>query len=460
MIRRGIALGTIFTAMALSSGFADARVIAPRATPARVKLASTSVTKSVTQSGNYVVVVSVRAHKHAEQATIYLTGQAKRSVRAASSKSTNLSYTVSVTVKGKRKGKGKKGTGKVKSKGTKLTARAVSRKPGVRLSMTIKKASAGGGGAGGSGTGTSTKTPGTGSTSPSTPAVPAGQLVDPVTGACNPGACPYTNEVWSDEFNGPAGAPNAANWTLDSGGNCGTGYPGQATSTATTSTQNAAVNGNGQLAITVLKTGANSYSTAQLDSVGLQSFQYGSIQASIQVPNGQGLCSQFWALGDHANVDPTTGQPCGNVNTGWPSCGEIDMLEVPAFSYYPNDAYFDIHGQISSGPNCGSGCNFQQWQGEATPYTNLSSGYHTYGVVWSPNSITWTIDGFPVATTTPAVMQAYTNAHFSGSTATWESNNGKFHILLDLMAGGWPGNPPANETFPATMYVDWVRVYQ
>jgi beta-glucanase (GH16 family) len=34
-----------------------------------------------------------------------------------------------------------------------------------------------------------------------------------------------------------------------------------------------------------------------------------------------------------------------------------------------------------------------------------------------------------------------------------------FHILLDLAVGGWPGPPAAGATFPATMLVDWVRVY-
>ena len=33
-------------------------------------------------------------------------------------------------------------------------------------------------------------------------------------------------------------------------------------------------------------------------------------------------------------------------------------------------------------------------------------------------------------------------------------------ILLNLGVGGWPGTPPADSVFPATMRVDWVRVYR
>jgi hypothetical protein len=32
-------------------------------------------------------------------------------------------------------------------------------------------------------------------------------------------------------------------------------------------------------------------------------------------------------------------------------------------------------------------------------------------------------------------------------------------MLLDLAVGGWPGPPSAATAFPATMLVDWVRVY-
>jgi beta-glucanase (GH16 family) len=34
-----------------------------------------------------------------------------------------------------------------------------------------------------------------------------------------------------------------------------------------------------------------------------------------------------------------------------------------------------------------------------------------------------------------------------------------FHVLLSLAVGGWPGPPTSAAAFPATMYVDWVRLY-
>jgi beta-glucanase (GH16 family) len=35
-----------------------------------------------------------------------------------------------------------------------------------------------------------------------------------------------------------------------------------------------------------------------------------------------------------------------------------------------------------------------------------------------------------------------------------------FYVLLNVAVGGvWPGDPDASTTFPATMQVDYVRVY-
>lgn len=33
-----------------------------------------------------------------------------------------------------------------------------------------------------------------------------------------------------------------------------------------------------------------------------------------------------------------------------------------------------------------------------------------------------------------------------------------FYLLLDMAVGGWPG-PPTQSTFPASLLVDYVRVY-
>jgi beta-glucanase (GH16 family) len=246
---------------------------------------------------------------------------------------------------------------------------------------------------------------------------------------------PYNNLVWSDEFNGPANsAPNSANWTADTGGGCGV----DTLSTNTTDPANASLDGAGSLAITALPVPGQpgAYTSAQLDSGGKFSFTYGRIEARIQVPVGLGLCSAFWMVGDSVS----------NTATCWPNCGEIDVMEQ--IGQLPSEAFATLHGPIAATPGDG---NNQQWQSNVIATAPLAGTWHTYGLIWSPGKLVWTLDGVPYAKATPASLP---------SGATWVFDGHPFHINLDLAVGGWPGAPSAATQFPATMHVAWVRVYQ
>jgi beta-glucanase (GH16 family) len=246
-----------------------------------------------------------------------------------------------------------------------------------------------------------------------------------------PSQGPYKKLVWSDEFNGPAGTPpNASNWTADSGGSCGDGT----LSTDTQDPANASLNGYGDLGINAYENtataGAPTYTSAQLDSNQKISVSYGEIEARIALPRGSGLCSGFWMVGNSPN---------GGC---FPECGEIDIME--AVTLYPNEVFGTLHG-----PLIGSS-NYQQWQQGVTAPTPFPGTFHTYGLIWQPGRLTWTLDGVPYGTATPKQLPA---------TAQWVFNGNPFHILLSLAVGGWPGPPAAGASFPATMRVDWVRLY-
>jgi beta-glucanase (GH16 family) len=158
--------------------------------------------------------------------------------------------------------------------------------------------------------------------------------------------------------------------------------------------------------------------------------QYGEIEARIELPVGSGMCSAFWMLGD------STGVPCDE------QCGEIDIMEN--ISRMPETAFATLHGPISGVSN------FQQWEQSVTAATPLTGSWHTYGLIWRPNRITWTVDGLPYATATPSQLPP---------SARWVFNGHSFHILLDVAVGGWPGAPRPDARFPTAMRVDWVRVY-
>lgn len=158
--------------------------------------------------------------------------------------------------------------------------------------------------------------------------------------------------------------------------------------------------------------------------------RYGEIEARIEIPAGSGLCAGFWMVGN------TTAPVCS------PQCGEIDVME--AISPLPDTAFATLHGPVQGSPND------QQWEQYVTSVTPLAGSFHTYGVVWRPRSLTWTIDGVPYATATPQDLPA---------SAQWVFDTHPFHILLDLAVGGWPGAPASGARFPATMRVNWVRIF-
>jgi beta-glucanase (GH16 family) len=247
--------------------------------------------------------------------------------------------------------------------------------------------------------------------------------------------------TWSDEFNGPDGsAVDPSKWVHDLGG---TGWGNQELEYYTDGTQNAVVTG-GNLVITATTAGTSGltcsypssgpckYTSARLLTQGKFSQQYGRFEARIQIPEGQGLWPAFWMLG-------------ADINTmAWPTCGEVDIMENIGKEPSVN------HGSLHL-PATGT-TNDSQLTGMVTLASNakLGDGFHTYAVEWSAAAIKFYLDDTLYETQTPA----------SATGRTWEFDH-PFFILLNVAVGGqFPGAPDATTTFPQTMKVDWVRVYQ
>jgi beta-glucanase (GH16 family) len=360
----------------------------------RAAVATRTVTKPVKAAGHYLVVLKVRARTHVESVTVYLSGASKRTVRVNSRSAVALDYHLTVA-----------------RAPAKLTARAVSPQPTVDLAMTLKQQLA-----------NKPATPPAPPAAPTAPAAPAPVLY--------PNPYQNTTPVFDDEFNGSAGSAPSSSWNVATNdGQCGSSI-----NTNTTSAANVSLNGQGQLAITALHNGSGGYpyTSAQISTT-LPNGPYGSVEASIKLPPGQGLCGAFWLNGEPS----------------WPNDGEIDILEAPTFGPLPDEAFFTLHGPIN--PDTDNG-NYQQFETDTFAPGNLSAGFHTYGIVWTPNLIVWTIDGVEYASATPSSLVAGSTWVFNASRA--------YQLILDLAVGGWPGNPTAATAFPAQMLVDWVRVYQ
>jgi beta-glucanase (GH16 family) len=239
--------------------------------------------------------------------------------------------------------------------------------------------------------------------------------------------------TWQDEFNGAAGAPiGDGKWTFDVGGS---GWGNNELQYYTNSTSNAAMDGDGHLAITARNEnpgnyqchyGACQYTSARLQTAGKFTQQFGRIEARIKIPKGQGIWPAFWMLGDNLS------------SVGWPQAGEIDIMENVGRS--PDTVHGTVHGPGYSG---GGGIT-----GSRTIGAPLGDDFHTYGVDWSPDGIRWALDGSEYFRVTPADIKGN----------QWVYDH-PFWVILNVAVGGnWPGNPDGSTAFPQTMLVDYVRV--
>src|SRR5258708_456386 len=256
--------------------------------------------------------------------------------------------------------------------------------------------------------------------------------VGPTAFASNPAVW---SVVWSDEFDGPSGAAVASSkWSFDLGGN---GWGNNELETYTDRTVNAHVEG-GLLVIKALKetfTGTDgitrNYTSARLLTKNKFTQAYGRFEARIKIPYGQGLWPAFWMLGD-------------NIGTvGWPTCGEIDIMEN--IGKEPSIVHGTFHGPGYSGA-----------QGISAAYAlpngqKFSDDFHTFTVEWEPNVMRFYVDGLLYKTRTPADLPVG---------KTWVFDHPFFIILNVAVGGGFPGNPDGTTVFPQQMLVDYVRVYQ
>ncbi|MBF9219653.1 carbohydrate-binding protein [Hymenobacter ruricola] len=233
---------------------------------------------------------------------------------------------------------------------------------------------------------------------------------------CSAGAHAQTyQQVWADEFTTGIGP----SWVFETGG----GGWGNNEKQYYQSANAAVVNGELQITARKQSVGGMPYTSARLKTQGLKQFTYGKVEARIKTPLGQGLWPAFWMLG-------------ANINTvSWPYCGEIDVMEqVNADSRCYGTVHWDSNGHAQYGGNVATAPN----------------AYHVYSIEWTPSYIRWFVDG-----------AKYHEINIANGTGGTEEFQKPFFLLLNLaVAGDWPGQTVDESKLPATMSVDYVRVYQ
>ncbi|MGW3936214.1 ricin-type beta-trefoil lectin domain protein [Streptomyces phaeochromogenes] len=240
--------------------------------------------------------------------------------------------------------------------------------------------------------------------------------------------------TFSDTFDGAAGsAVNSSKWQIETGDNVNNHERQYYTAGA----NNAALDGQGHLVITARRENPNNYqcwygrceyTSARLNTAGKFTTTYGRVEARLKVPRGQGMWPAFWMLGNDI----------GQV--GWPNSGEIDIMENVGFE--PSTVHGTLHGPGYSGSG-GIGAAYSLPGGQA-----FADAFHTFAIDWSPDAVTWSVDG--------NVYQRRTPADLGGR--QWVFNK-PFFLILNLAVGGyWPGDPDGSTSFPQQLVVDEVKV--
>ncbi|WP_228080613.1 glycoside hydrolase family 16 protein [Streptomyces profundus] len=240
--------------------------------------------------------------------------------------------------------------------------------------------------------------------------------------------------VFIDDFDGPAGSGvDTGKWRLDPGDNINNNE----LQYYTEGTENAQLDGEGNLVITATAEGAANYQcyygTCEYTSARMntsQTFQaeYGRVEASIKLPQGQGIWPAFWMLGSDFPGVP------------WPDSGEIDIMEM--VGHQPGTVHGTVHGPGYSG-GAGIGSSYSLPGGEI-----FADDFHTFAIDWAPDSIVWSVDG--------NVFQELTPGDLGGN--AWVFNKPFFMILNLAVGGDWPGPPDDGTSFPQQMIVDYVSV--
>ncbi|MGX1262781.1 beta-glucanase (GH16 family) [Rossellomorea marisflavi] len=159
------------------------------------------------------------------------------------------------------------------------------------------------------------------------------------------------------------------------------------------------------------------YTSGAVTTEDLFEFTYGKLEIRAKLPSSKGVFPALWLVNSESE--------------DW--LPEIDVVEN--IGQEPNNLYFVVHWKDGKGVQKR---DYLTYTGEEAFHEH----FHTYGMIWDENKISWTLDGEVVFETTA----------FSPDVPL-------FLYMNTAIGGTWPGDPEPgdlNEEF----LIDYVRVYQ
>lgn len=169
------------------------------------------------------------------------------------------------------------------------------------------------------------------------------------------------------------------------------------------------------------------YTSGSINSKGKLQFRYGRVEIRAKIEHGRGVWPALWLIGDNPG--------------GWPSCGEIDILEF--VSQNPKTIHATLHYTMNG-----------KYTHPTNPYhakKDIAGDWHLYGMNWTPDKLELTFDN-----------QVIFTQHLDRTTQQDGKNpfrDGLYHFIINLALDGWAEAPVATD-YPRAFTVDYVRLYQ
>nr|WP_284454679.1 carbohydrate-binding protein [Actinomadura madurae] len=293
------------------------------------------------------------------------------------------------------------------------------------------------------------------------PAAVATAALSPSAGASVPPPPDGWSLVWSDDFDGPAGAPPRPR--------TGSSTPATATRAAPATGAPARSSGTPPTPPTSAWTAAATCGSPRSSLPRGSGRRPGSRpSAPTSSPPTAASCASRDA--SRCPTSPATrpsatgrrsgpwGPPYRGNYQNWPAIGEFDIMENV-------NGLNSVWGVLHCGTNPGGACNETNGIGanRACPGSSCQSAMHTYRFEWdrsvSPNQLRWYVDGQQFHSISQSQLDATTWANMTG-------HAGYFLLLNVAMGGGFPdgvaghATPTGDTVSGRPMLVDYVAVWQ
>jgi beta-glucanase (GH16 family) len=177
--------------------------------------------------------------------------------------------------------------------------------------------------------------------------------------------------------------------------------------------------------------------SARIRTVNSFSFKYGRVEVRAQMPTGDWLWPAIWML------------PTYNAYGTWPGSGEIDIVEARGNARLVNNGVNIGAEQVASTMHWGpywpyNGYEKTTWARNQVP--GFNSGFHVYGVEWTPDYVKFTLDGTDLGTVTPPAGGFWEYGNFPADVENpWRFGSKmapfdqEFYLIVNLAVGGTNG---------------------